>query len=240
MGRSRQAGAFQQEDATWAAWLNRKPTRISGAKQKNAPTSCAGQTTNYTRRNRMSIYKKLQQARVKLQAMPLKKSGNNKFAGYQYFELGDFLPQSIEIFNEMGLCDVISFTADTATMRIIDIETDREIVITSPMGSAALKGCHEVQNVGAVETYQRRYLWVTAMGIVEHDAIDATTSNEAPAKRTAFDYEAAKRLIAGASSLETLKSAYTSLMKHANAEQQAVLTDAKDARKAQLTTKEAA
>jgi hypothetical protein len=43
------------------------------------------------------------------------------------------------------------------------------------MGSAALKGCHEVQNIGAVETYQRRYLWVSAMEIVEHDALDATT-----------------------------------------------------------------
>jgi hypothetical protein len=49
------------------------------------------------------------------------------------------------------------------------------------MGSAALKGCHEVQNIGAVETYQRRYLWVTAMEIVEHDALDATTAKDAPA-----------------------------------------------------------
>ena len=52
--------------------------------------------------------------------------------------------------------------------------------ITSPMGSAALKGCHEVQNIGAVETYQRRYLWVTAMEIVEHDALDASTGKDAP------------------------------------------------------------
>jgi hypothetical protein len=46
------------------------------------------------------------------------------------------------------------------------------------MGSAALKGCHEVQNVGAVETYQRRYLWVTAMEIVEHDVLDAVTGTD--------------------------------------------------------------
>lgn len=188
----------------------------------------------------MSIYKKLQQARTRLQAMPLKKSGNNKFAGYQYFELGDFLPQSIEIFNELGLCDVISFTADTATMRIIDIETEKEIVITSPMGSASLKGCHEVQNVGAVETYQRRYLWVTAMGIVEHDAIDATTSNEAPSKRPAFDLAKAKGTISTAPNLTALKDVFTAYMKQANPSQQAELTDAKDARKEQLTTKEAA
>jgi hypothetical protein len=46
------------------------------------------------------------------------------------------------------------------------------------MGSAALKGCHEVQNIGAVETYQRRYLWVTAMEIVEHDVLDAVTGTD--------------------------------------------------------------
>jgi hypothetical protein len=65
-------------------------------------------------------------------------------------------------------------------MRIVDAETNQEIVITSPMGSAALKGCHEVQNIGAVETYQRRYLWVAALEIVEHDAVDAVTGSDKP------------------------------------------------------------
>jgi hypothetical protein len=130
----------------------------------------------------MSVYQKLQQARVKLQNTSLKKSGSNKFAGYQYFELGDFLPEIQTIFADLGLCGVVSFTADTATLRVVDVETKDEIVFTSPMGSAALKGCHEVQNIGAVETYQRRYLWVTAMEIVEHDALDATTGDEKPSK----------------------------------------------------------
>jgi hypothetical protein len=45
------------------------------------------------------------------------------------------------------------------------------------MSRAELKGCHEVQNLGAVQTYLRRYLWTTAMEIVEHDALDATTGS---------------------------------------------------------------
>ena len=40
----------------------------------------------------MSVYSKLMKARIRLQGMELKKSGENKFAGYKYFELGDFLP----------------------------------------------------------------------------------------------------------------------------------------------------
>lgn len=131
----------------------------------------------------MSVHKKLMEARIRLQQAPLKKSGENKFAGYKYFELGDFLPTGQQIFNDLGLCGIVSFTADIATLTITDIESGGEVVITSPMGSAALKGCHEVQNVGAVETYQRRYLWVAAFEIVEHDALDATTGKAAPAQK---------------------------------------------------------
>ena len=128
----------------------------------------------------MSVYKKLVEARVALQGKTLSKSGHNKFAGYKYFELGDFLPSIQSIFKEIGLCDVISFTSDLATMVIYDTEDGTSVTFTSPMGSAQLKGCHEVQNIGAVETYQRRYLYTVALSIVESDALDATTGGVAP------------------------------------------------------------
>jgi len=125
-----------------------------------------------------TIFWKLSAARIALQEQPLTKSGANKFAGYKYFELGDFLPSIQRIFNDLGLVDVISFTADTATLTLYDSDNGQSIVFTSPMGSANLKGCHEVQNIGAVETYQRRYLYVTALAIVESDSLDATTGNK--------------------------------------------------------------
>jgi ERF superfamily len=125
----------------------------------------------------MKVYKKLSDARIKLQGTELTKSGHNKFAGYKYFELGDFLPAVQSIFNEVGLVDAISFTEDLATMVVYDVEDGSSVTFTSPMGSANLKGCHEVQNIGAVETYQRRYLYVTALSIVEHDALDAVTGS---------------------------------------------------------------
>jgi hypothetical protein len=126
------------------------------------------------------VYEKLQTARIKLQSMQLKKSGHNKFAGYQYFELGDFLPTINQIFHELKLCPVVTFTKDYATLRIIDFDTGGCITFTSPMADAQLKGCHPIQNLGAVETYSRRYLYVTALEIVEHDALDATTGSDAP------------------------------------------------------------
>jgi hypothetical protein len=64
-----------------------------------------------------------------------------------------------------------------ATLTIYNTEAEGTIEFTSPMSRAELKGCHEVQNLGAVQTYLRRYLWTTAMEIVEHDALDATTGS---------------------------------------------------------------
>ncbi len=63
----------------------------------------------------MSVHKKLMAARVKLQSVDMKKSGQNKFAGYSYFELGDFIPHVQTIFNELGLCGVVSFDSTYAS-----------------------------------------------------------------------------------------------------------------------------
>jgi len=120
------------------------------------------------------VHKKLMQARIALQNAPLKKSGHNKFAGYSYFELGDFIPTINQIFNEIGLCGVVSYDAEIASLTITDVDDGTSIIITSPMAEANLKGCHPIQNLGAVETYTRRYLWVTAMEIVENDAMDSS------------------------------------------------------------------
>jgi len=120
------------------------------------------------------VHKKLMAARIMLQNAPLKKSGHNKFAGYSYFELGDFIPTINQIFNEVGLCGVVSYDTEIASLTITDTDDGTSLVITSPMADANLKGCHPIQNLGAVETYTRRYLWVTAMEIVEHDALDSS------------------------------------------------------------------
>lgn len=128
----------------------------------------------------MPVYTKLMQARIKLQGMELKKSGENKFAGYKYFELGDFLPQTMAIFHSLGLASVVTFNEELATLTILDTEDGQSISITSPMAEANLKGAHPIQNLGAVESYQRRYLWLAAMEIVEHDIIDASPASEPP------------------------------------------------------------
>lgn len=145
----------------------------------------------------MNVYQKLNAARTEFHSLQLKKTGHNKFAGYYYFELGDFLIPAMTVFEKHGLCAVVSFDADKACMLIRNTEKpDEYITIYSPMGSAQLKGCHEVQNIGAVETYQRRYLWVAALEIVEHDALDATTGKDEKTARQAAPKAGVKAAIA--------------------------------------------
>ena len=123
----------------------------------------------------MNIYQKMQSAKVQLQELNLKKTGNNKFAGYTYFELTDFLPALNKIMEDIGLASCVSFTPETATLTIINSENPEEkLEYTSPMASANLKGAHEIQNLGASQTYERRYLYMAAFDIVESDALDAT------------------------------------------------------------------
>lgn len=120
----------------------------------------------------MTVQKKLMDVRVALHAMPLKKSGENKFAGYKYFELHDFLPQTLKLFHEADMCGIVSFEVDKATLTITDLEDGTTVTISSPMAEAALKGAHAIQNMGAVHTYMRRYLWMLATELAENDYLD--------------------------------------------------------------------
>lgn len=129
----------------------------------------------------MSIYAKLAQARVKLQKENLKKTGNNR--SFKYFELKDFLPRVNEIFEELKMCAVVRYSSELATLTIYDCEKDESIEFTSPMVQKALPSGTEIQNLGAIQTYQRRYLYLTALEIVEDDLVDSIPPEKAEQKK---------------------------------------------------------
>jgi len=130
----------------------------------------------------MNVYQKLNEARAKFHKKALKKSGHNKFAGYNYFELGDFVIPAIEIFNEVGLTSIVRFGKEIAEFIVVNVDKPDEIIIfTSPMAEAHLKGCHPVQCLGASQTYISRYLWIQVLHLLEHDQLDATTGRKGDA-----------------------------------------------------------
>ena len=122
----------------------------------------------------MNIYEKLELVKLELSKRAIKKSGQNKFAGYSYFELADLIPHILDLFNEHKLCSTMAFDKEYATLTIIDSEKPEDfLVFTSPTVEITMKGCNEVQAAGAVQTYLRRYLFVNALDIVEADLVDS-------------------------------------------------------------------
>lgn len=132
-----------------------------------------------------NIYEKIQEMRVELQKMNIKKSGKNKFAGYEYYELGDILPPINELQSKYKTCSFINFDNEKATLTIINTEkTEEKIEFTCPMASISLKGAHDVQNMGALQTYNRRYLYMNCFEIVENDYFDSVQGKNESHKKT--------------------------------------------------------
>ena len=129
----------------------------------------------------LNVYGKLAVARGRFLEAPVKKSGVNRFAEYKYFELEDIVPVATSIFADLGLVYLISFTNEVATGRLVNVDKpEEEIVFTSPMRDLEVKGMNAVQALGGTETYQRRYLYMTCLDIVEADAFDATNGKADP------------------------------------------------------------
>lgn len=123
------------------------------------------------------IEQKLQECRVTLQNKKLKKSGKNKYAGFEYFELKDFLPTINEMFKEKGMFSNFSIKGDTAKLVITDTEDKTTVKFTSPIAELDLKGCNKIQALGGVHTYMKRYLYLNALEIVESDLFDSVTGS---------------------------------------------------------------
>lgn len=130
-------------------------------------------------KKKKNVYQKLQQCRVELQQTSLKKSGNNKFAGFKYYELADFLPVINELFNNNGLFSQFNIIENVASLEIINAENPEEIIIfSSPTAEANIKGTQPIQNLGGIHTYMKRYLYLNALEIVEPDLLDGVVGKK--------------------------------------------------------------
>ena len=140
-----------------------------------------------------NVYQKLLTARAKFLEANVEKTGKNMHLSFKYFELEDIVPTAIRIFNEVGLIPVVNFTADVATMNIINTDNPEESVpfvapfnqIAPIVSNAGKQATNEMQALGSSITYMRRYLYMIALDICESDSIDANLgkgeSDSAPA-----------------------------------------------------------
>lgn len=122
---------------------------------------------------KLNIYQKLQKARAELQKKKIKKSGENDYSNYEYFELRDFLIPINEICCDLGITPIFEYKAEIAKLKIIDSDSPESFVeFESPIEVSSLKGCNPMQNIGGTQTYARRYLYIMAFEIAEDDAIE--------------------------------------------------------------------
>lgn len=155
-----------------------------------------------------NIYQKIQLVKESILKENLKKSGENKYAGFKYYELADFTPSIIKLCNEVGLFTKITFSEELATLRIVNTDNTNEIEeYTSPMRNLVLKGCNEIQALGGVETYSRRYLYMSAFDIIENDMFDAKSGNdEVESKATPKQVEILEKVYTGETREKLLKA----------------------------------
>lgn len=137
-----------------------------------------------------NVLERLLDARVMFMAKHLKKSGKNMQQEYTYFELEDIVPLATKIFQQMRIVGVVNTSDTTASMTIYNIDNTEDVItftlpmaindpiISSRTGNAVTT---KMQSIGASITYIRRYLYMVALDIVEHDAIEMTpVTVEAP------------------------------------------------------------
>ena len=120
-----------------------------------------------------NIYQKLALARNLLRLKNIKPTGKNQ-GRFTYYELEDILPAVTEICADVGLLPIMNYYEDRALLTIYDTGSDATIELGSPMSTAQLAGCHPVQNLGAAQTYLKRYLYMHAFDIAESDVLDGT------------------------------------------------------------------
>ena len=132
--------------------------------------------------------------RVDLQNSKLKKSGKNKFAGFDYFELADFLPRLNELMLQEGINDRFYIKDDyavlelqkgeeinTYTMPFVMFETpltfkkdkSGNFIINKDGEYMQVPSMQDIQYLGALNTYYKRYLYLNAFGITDGEIIDS-------------------------------------------------------------------
>lgn len=129
--------------------------------------------------------------RVKLQNSKIKKSGKNKFAGFDYFELSDFLPKLNELMQEEGVNDLFTIEEEQATLTLIKgdekqtykmpfniFETPVNIRTDKNGEVREVKSMQDIQYLGALNTYYKRYLYLNAFGITDGEVIDNMNNEE--------------------------------------------------------------
>lgn len=142
--------------------------------------------------NNKSLNESIISIRVELQNAKLKKSGKNKYAGFDYFELADFLPKLNELMLKEKVNDRFYIKDDYATLELqkgaeINVYTMPFVLFETPVNLKQnpntgevreVKSMQDIQYLGALNTYYKRYLYLNAFGITDSDVINGMDNDD--------------------------------------------------------------
>jgi len=131
----------------------------------------------------MNLNETISKIRVELQNSNIKKSGLNKHAGFSYYELSDFLPLLNTLHQEHGVNDQITFKDGLATLILRKGDDSQEYSIpfqmfSVPVSKSGNPMMQEIQYLGALNTYYKRYLYLNAYGITDGEVIDSMDNSK--------------------------------------------------------------
>lgn len=153
----------------------------------------------------LSLNESIIQIRVELQNTKIKKSGKNKFAGFDYYELADFLPKLNELMSKYKVNDLFTIENDKATLTLIKGDEKQTysmpfVIFETPLTYKKDKNgnfmkdkngdfiqvpsMQDIQYLGALNTYYKRYLYLNVFGITDGEVIDSMDNNEMSKKTT--------------------------------------------------------
>lgn len=161
----------------------------------------------------MNVWSKLLAVRNEFYAAGAKKTGKNLHAEFMYFELVDIVPVAAPLFAKYNLLLLPTFVSGSAVATVVNIEKpDETINFSIPLQFIAEPGkfrMNEVQGVGAVVTYYRRYLYMIVLDLVEADGFDGTSSGNSDGEENPAPTPAPKKKPATIEQREEIKKSLT-------------------------------
>lgn len=135
--------------------------------------------------------------RVGLQKLNLKKTGHNSFSNFDYYQLEDFLPSLNELMLQEEVNDI--FTIEDGYAKLILIKGDEKqeykipfTLFDTPLNwkynkttqeNEQVKSMQDIQYLGALNTYYKRYLYINAFGITDGEIIDSMNNDNLTNKK---------------------------------------------------------
>jgi hypothetical protein len=127
----------------------------------------------------MNLYEKMNTIRVELQNSGMTKSGVNKYQNFNYYTLDDIQPKLNKLLQQHKVFEVISYGREVEENFIGDKQIEVTYINaekpeeTVTFAFPVIQQTPKMQDVGAVNTYAKRYAYLNVWGIAEPEVIDS-------------------------------------------------------------------